>query len=234
MEYIGIRVTGIPEVIAEYVTKLWPDRDDVFYCNHPADDEVSAPHAHIVVPYEFKANDKRPLGFHEREALKVRIVRTLGLKGNGQFATSVYTNGIVSAMTYMKHMPTQVHGSDAMKKMFDEAPPWVEHRDHKMKEEDNDDIYHVGKHEKHMMLTDINIIGVMKKFARLNKLDKGFSHVLSELMKKTRWRLSPTLKRNRISQEIVDEYESGTQACSMMWVDRYMPYGYKSSAFCEK
>jgi hypothetical protein len=134
----------------------------------------------------------------------------------------------------MKHMPTHLHGSDEMKKLFDEAPPWVEQREHKKKEEDNDDIYKVGKHERHMMLTETNIIGVMKKFARLNKIEKGFSYVLVELMKKTRWRLSPMLKKNRISQEIVDEYESGTQACASMWVDRYMPYGYKSSAFVQK
>jgi hypothetical protein len=69
MEYLGLRVTGSPEEIAGYVTKMWPDCDDVFYCNHPPDDEVKHPHAHIVIPCKFTPNDKRPLGFKEREAL---------------------------------------------------------------------------------------------------------------------------------------------------------------------
>ena len=236
--YLGVRVTASPADVAEYVSKLWPDRDDVFWCNHPPDDDVKAMHAHIVVPCEFqlreKVTAKRPLGHHEREALKLRITRVLGIKGNAQFATSIYTNGIVSAMTYMKHAPTELHGSEGMKALFHQAPPWVENRPDKVNDEDTDDLYRLGKTEKDMMLSESNIVWVMKRFARVTNNDGGFEAVLTELMSKTRWRLSTTLKRNRISQEHVEAFETGPEASAKTWVARYMPYGYKGSSFPEK
>jgi len=234
LEYISVRISASPAEIEEYVSKLWPSRDDVFWCNHPKHDDnhsgATHDHAHIIVPYVFKQpTGTKTIGEAERDALKVRINRTVGLKGSTKFATTVFTNGYLCAMTYMKHVPGAfIVGSTPMKVMFESAPPWVENREHmKASDESNNDVHLLTKHERHMMLSETNIIGVMRKFARLNKIDKGFAVTLADLIKKTRWRLSTSIKRNRISQEIVDEFESGTQACARVWVDRYMPYRYQ-------
>jgi hypothetical protein len=157
-------------------------------------------------------------------------VRTLGLKGNGQYAITVFTNGFVSAMTYFKHIPNPpFHGNVAMTKMFEEAPPWVERRAHMLNEQDGTDVHApIPKSQLYKTLTTTNIIPVMKRFARLNKYEQGFSYVFQQLMKKTRWRLSTDMQRNRIPLSIVEEYDSGAQACAKPWTDRYMPYEYKN------
>jgi len=223
---------------------MWPDREDIFWCDHPAHDDPndpvgsSVPHSHVVVPYVFSepkidpSKKRQPmLGDAERIALRARVVRTLGLKGNAEYATSVYTNGFQAAMTYFKHVPNvPFHGNDAMKKMFAEAPPWVEKREHMLSADDGTDVHAaIPKNQMYKTLTTTNILPVMKRFARLNKMEQGFSYVFQELMKKTRWRLSTEMQRNRIPLSIVEEYDSGAQACAKPWHDRYMPYEYKST-----
>ena len=131
--YLGLRITATPEQVAEYVSKLWPENDEVFYCNHSAHDDehlgAKHPHAHIVVPYgTFKAQ-KTP-GALEKEALRKRILRVLALEGNAKTAISIYTNEFSDACTYFKHAGHTFHGSEEMTKIYKASPDWVERRLH--------------------------------------------------------------------------------------------------------
>jgi len=231
--YLGIRFTAPPEIVCEYINKLWPDREDVFWCDHPKHDDshegATHLHSHVVVPTLFKDAVGKPVGVLEKQAINKRIGRVLGLRGNAQSAVSIYTNGVVSAMTYMKHSPGVIFHSrtDAVKEMYDKAPAWVENRAHMQAGDgQSNDIHEVMKAEKALSLTAENILGVMRKHQRLAKLEeKGFVEVLESLIKKTRWRLGHYLKANKIPREIVEEFNAGAQACASVWVKRYMPYG---------
>jgi len=229
--YLGLRITAPHHQCREWIDKLFPEVENryLFWGDHHAHpgEHLGAAHdhCHVAIPMVFaEPTEKKKAGEAEKLALQKRINRELGIKGNLFFAVSIYDNGMESAATYIKHDAGAVfHFRDPrIEDLIGKAPLWVEKRPQFIDEGD-DDVSKVDRKKNHMMLSEANLLNVMRKFARVKKLEgEPFNVVLQELLRQTRWRPSQQLRKFRIPGALIQEYEEGMDAVSSSYVDYLM------------
>lgn len=209
MPYYALRITKPHDWIREELPKLFDPMEHYAFVCHKADDLVPREHAHVYV-YADKVAE------NNRKAFNKRINRILNLRGNGQFATMSRDNGFEGFAFYAKHSKDKLEGNPTdEERVIYEAQAEVFK---KRREEDDQAESMEDKCKPFMGLTDMNIVKVMRRFCRLNRIGiYNFDDVFVRMMETSCWRPTRMLS-HPIPQPIIDEFEGGTKKCGSAWL----------------
>lgn len=213
--HIGLRLTKPAEevpAILEHLLKIreGPFKDHVWqhcYVNHPADADVAHDHSHV---YCCECTDLKEL-----KKLKLLMQKTLnrkGIKGNSQYAISVFKGGFKEYAFYAKHADTPlIGGTDEQNDLYTASDVYVKHPIDIDDEDIADDDIHKTIKKPYKALGDFNLVKVMRKFCRLKRIGvHNFKDVFIRLLNETEWRPSKALSRPFRPWHI-QEFENGSK-----------------------
>jgi hypothetical protein len=221
---LGMRLTLPPDEVHRVLHSIFDNENKkkvcalpFVYVNHQPDEDCPNPHSHV-----------HPLAYYTTEASakagKLALQKMMnrhGVKnitGCETLAISVYKTGFEGFIFYAKNSDDPLlNGTPEQTQMYNDSPKYVKPADfNKDCEEDKADNINAPI-KPYRTLTPQNIVKVMRRFCRLNRIGvRNFKTVMIDLIKKSNWRPSLTFPRP-IAREIIDEFEQGSQENAEAW-----------------
>jgi hypothetical protein len=223
---VGLRITGgWEENVKDFLTIAIPG--EYAYAHHSPDDEVKYNHTHFVIVRDWSFDPNGKDTRNERDKLKKNYINKViqnNLKKCDRYALSFFENTLYRNCCYLAHGGEVVYSSSLWDPIKALKPQWQE----LTKTKKTDDDINKRLAEPALGLTLYNIVGVMRRFARLKGIPESetFHTVYLRMVDESRFRPSRDLIERGIPTHIVSEYENGTKTAQKTLLDRMIERGH--------